>query len=190
MRCFIAIEVAEPIKGGIGQSIETLKQCQGDVKWVVSKNIHLTLKFLGNTPEELLPRIGEFLSKIVGSYEPFSIKIYNIGVFPNMKHPRVIWVGIEDSEILNSLQKDINDSMALLGYEREEREFNPHLTLGRVRSQKGITNLVKELSRYQGKDFGSMKVENIKLMHSELRPTGAEYYCLHEIPLRRRKNGE
>ncbi|MEW6162130.1 MAG: RNA 2',3'-cyclic phosphodiesterase [Nitrospirota bacterium] len=187
LRCFIAIGIPEQIKGNIGGLIETLKKYNADVKWVTYKNLHLTLKFLGKTPEELLPKIGESLSDIVLSYEPFCIKICNIGVFPNRRYPRVIWVGVEDSEILKRLQRGIEDSMALLGYEREDKEFHPHLTLGRVRSQKGMADLINELDSFERKDFGSVEVGDIKLMRSELKPTGAQYYCLHEIRFGREK---
>lgn len=190
LRCFIAIGLPERIKGDIGEVIEVLKKCNGDVKWVSSEHIHLTLKFLGGTPEHLLTKIGESLSTIVLSYEPFYIKICNMGTFPSIRHPRVIWIGVEDSEIVKRLQKDIEDSMVFLGYEREERTFHPHLTIGRIRSQKGVPNLMNRLDSFKAKDFGSTKVDDIKLMRSELKPTGAEYYCSREIALGGRKNVE
>ena len=187
LRCFVAIEIPEPIKRDIGELLEILKKYNVDVKWIRHENLHLTLKFLGNTPEDLLPKIKESLLNIVLSYEPFNIKIYTIGVFPNKKYPRVIWVGVEDSGILTKLKKDIENSMVLLGYQKEDREFNPHLTLGRVRSQKGIVNLINELDNFKDRDFGGINVESIKLMKSELKPKGAEYSCLDEIPFGRKK---
>ncbi len=187
LRCFIAIDIPEAIKEEIGELIEILKKHNVDVKWVAYKNLHLTIKFLGKTPEDLLSRISESLSNIVLSYNPFCIKIYNVGVFPNRKCPRVIWVGIEDSNILKSLQMDIEDSMAILRYQREDREFHPHLTIGRVSSQKGMIDLINELEKFKNRDFGSIEVYNIKLMQSELKPTGAQYVCLREIPLGRGK---
>jgi 2'-5' RNA ligase len=108
-----------------------------------------------------------------------------VGVFPNRKYPRVIWVGIEDSDFLKNLQKDIEHAMASLGYQKEEREFHPHLTLGRVRSQKGMAHIIHELDTLQSKDFGSVEINSIKLMRSDLKPTGSQYYCLQEIPLGR-----
>jgi 2'-5' RNA ligase len=187
LRCFVAIEIPEPIKRDIGEFIEILKKYNVDVKWVIHKNLHITLKFLGNTTDVLLTKIREALLNIVLSYEPFYIKIYTIGVFPNRKYPRIIWVGLEDPGILKKLKNDIEDSMALLGYQKEDKEFIPHLTLGRVRSQKGIINLINELDNFKGKDFGSMNVEGIKLMKSELKPKGAEYSCIYEIPFGRKK---
>lgn len=188
LRCFVAIEIPEPIKGNIGKLIEIFNKHSVDVKWVDYKNIHLTLKFLGKTPEDLLPRIHESLRKVAISYEPLYIKICKSGVFPNRKYPRVIWVGIEDSETIGRLQGDIENSMALLGFQREERAFHPHLTVGRVRSQKGMETLMNELDNFKEKDFGVIEITNIKLMQSELKPTGAQYHCLCEIPLGRRQD--
>jgi len=187
LRCFVAIELPEPIKQDIGKLIEIFKKHNVDVKWVDYKNIHLTLKFLGKTSEDLLPRVHESLRKVAISYEPLYIKICKVGVFPNRKYPRVIWVGIEDSETLGRLQGDIENSIALLGFQREERAFHPHLTVGRVRSQRGTETLMNELDDYKEKDFGAIEVTNLKLMQSELKPTGAQYHCLYEIPLGRRE---
>jgi 2'-5' RNA ligase len=187
LRCFIAIEIPESMKKYICELIDILKKQNVDIKWVTHENLHLTLKFLGNTPEILLPKISESLINIVLSYETFYIKIYTLGIFPNKRHPRVIWVGVEDSGILNKLQKDIEDSMVLLGYQKEEKEFKPHLTLGRVRSQKGILNLINELDNFKERDFGYVSVKSIKLMKSELKPKGAEYSCLYEIPFGQEK---
>lgn len=188
LRCFIAIEIPEPIKEDIGKLIETFKKHSLDVKWVEFKNIHLTLKFLGKTSEDLLPRIHESLRKVAISCMPFYIKICKAGVYPNRKYPRVLWVGIEDSETLERLQRDIENSMASSGFQREEKVFHPHLTFGRVRSQRGMGTLMNELDSYKEKDFGVIEVSNIKLMSSELKPTGAQYHCLSEIPFGRRED--
>jgi len=188
LRCFVAIEIPETIRQDIGKLIGIFKKHNVDVKWVDYKNIHLTLKFLGKTSDDLLPRVHESLQKVAISYEPLYIKICKVGVFPNRKYPRVIWVGIEDSETLGRLQGDIENSMALLGFQREERAFRPHMTVGRVRSQRGTGTLMNELDNYKEKDFGAIEVTNLKLMQSELKPTGAQYNCLYEIPLGRRED--
>ena len=188
LRCFVAIEIPEPIKEDIRKLIEIFKKHSVDIKWVEYKNIHLTLKFLGKTSEDLLPRIHESFHKVAISYKPLYIKICKVGVFPNRKYPRVIWVGIENSETLGRLQRDIENSMALLGFQREEKAFHPHLTFGRFRSQRGMGTLMNELDSYKEKDFGVIEVTNIKLMSSELKPTGAQYHCLCEIPFGRRED--
>jgi 2'-5' RNA ligase len=188
LRCFIAVDIPVQIKSDIGDLIAVFKKYNADVKWAVHENLHLTLKFLGKTSEDLLPKIAELLSKVVLSYKPFCIKIYGVGVFPNRKYPRVIWVGIEDADLLKKLQRDVENAMTSIGYEKEEREYRPHLTLGRVRSQKKMSNIIDELDNLQRKDFGGAEISNIRLMQSDLRPTGAQYSCLEEIPLGRGKN--
>lgn len=181
LRCFIAIGITDQIKREIGELIEILRKYDVDIKWVIPENLHLTLKFLGSTPDILLPKIKEYLLNIVSSYEPFYIKICKTGVFPNRKYPRVIWVGVEDSEVLMKLKRDIENSLKFFGYQKEDKEYKPHLTIGRVRSQKGIVPIVNELDHVKGKDFGVVHIDRIKLMKSELKPKGPEYSCLHEV---------
>lgn len=188
LRCFISIDIPEKIRQNIGELVEILRRRDVDVRWVENKNIHLTLKFLGKTHEELLPRIYDSLQKVAISFEPLYIRVCKTGVFPNRKCPRIIWVGTEDLETLRRLQRDIEDSIALLGFPKEERTFQPHLTIARVRSQEGIEVLIRELDRCREKDFGIFEVKGIKLMRSELKPTGAQYHCIFEIPLGRRKD--
>jgi 2'-5' RNA ligase len=183
LRCFIAIGMTDPIKKEIGKLLDIMQKHDVDIKWAAPENIHLTLKFLGSTPDALLPDIRESLSKILSSYKPFYIRIYGTGVFPNRKYPRVIWTGIDDSEILNKMKGDIEQAMALFGFQKEDREFNPHLTLGRVHSSKGVMNIVNELDNYKTMEFGMLHVDHIKLMKSDLKPKGAVYTCLNDLPL-------
>lgn len=182
LRCFIAIDITEQIRRDLGEIIDRLKKHDTDVKWVPSENIHLTLKFLGNTPEKLLPKIREELFNVVLYYKPFYITIYTTGVFPNRKYPRVIWIGVKDSEILRRLYVDIENAMVSLGFKKENKKYSPHLTIGRMRSQKGIMNLIHVLDTFKDKDFGNINIKQIKLMKSELKPQGAIYSCLYEIP--------
>lgn len=188
LRCFIAVDIPEQIKSDIGDLIAVFKEYEVDVKWVMHENLHVTLKFLGKTPEDLLPKIVKLLSEVILSYKPFYITIYGVGVFPNRKYPRIIWVGIEDVGFLKKLQEDVENAMTSIGFKKEEREFRPHLTLGRVRSQRGMANIIHELDAMQIRDFGGAEINKIRLMKSELRPTGTRYSCLREIPLGRGKN--
>lgn len=183
LRCFIAIEFPDEIKNNIGVYVEKLKATQADVKWVQAKNLHLTLKFLGATPEKIIPDISKRLSEVAGLHHGFNIRIFGAGVFPNIKQPRVIWLGIKDAEEMIKLQKDVDEAMKEFGYEIDDREFNPHLTIGRVRSPKNKDVLVKELATRKDMDFGKIEVKNITLMKSELKPGGAEYFRVSEIIL-------
>jgi len=181
LRCFIAIDIPEPIKKEIGELVDILIKYDADVKWVTAANLHLTLKFLGDTPETAIPQIQKALSTVVSSYKPFCIKIRGTGVFPNHKYPRVYWIGIEGAGILKNLKEDIENSMIHFGFRKEDKDFNPHLTIGRVRSLKGVIKVVNELGAFQEKEFGVINVASIKIMRSDLKPKGPEYTCLHEV---------
>jgi len=181
LRCFISIELPEKHKKHIGIYIEKLKAANADVKWVPAENLHLTLKFLGKTPEEMLAKINKKLLSAAKMHEKFYIHLFGAGVFPNMKQPRVVWLGMKDAEDAIKLQKDIDGSMAELGFEKEDRAFKPHLTIGRIRSPKNKDILVRELTTLKEVYFGKIEVKNIALMKSELKPSGAEHTMLSEI---------
>jgi 2'-5' RNA ligase len=188
LRCFIAIEIPETIRKSIGDSIDSLKKSGSDVKWVAHENIHITLQFLGETEESLIPEIKEALDKILASYPLFYIKISNIGCFPDGRRPRIIWVGMEGSQTLINLHKDIANEMVKFGYRKEERAFTPHITIGRVKSQRNMGELLKRLDDIRATRFSDFEVHHLTLMKSELKPSGAKYYSLAEIPFGRRIN--
>ncbi len=189
LRCFIAIEIPETIKKSVLDIIDSLRKSGADVKWVSDENIHITLQFLGETEESLIPDIKGALYKILATYSPFYIKIAKVGCFPSGRRPRVIWVGIEDSQSLINLYKDIASEMVKFGYQKEERGFTPHLTIGRVKSNRNMGELLKRLEEFTVTDFPAFEVQNIRLMKSELKPSGAKHYCLAEIPIGGSNNG-
>jgi len=186
LRCFIAIEIPETIKKSIAAIIDNLKK--SDVKWVSEENIHITLQFLGETEESLIPDIKGALYKILAPYSHFYIKIADVGCFPSGKRPRVIWVGIKESQSLINLYKDISNEMVKFGYQKEERGFTPHVTIGRVKSNRNMRELLSRLDELKVTDFPDFEVQDIKLMKSELKPSGAKYYSLAEIPFGRRSD--
>ena len=183
LRCFISLELPEELKKNIYGYIEKLKAAGADVKWIPPENLHLTLKFLGDTTEELLKSINERLISLSKSHDRFSLQISGAGVFPNIKYPRVIWLGVRDSEEIIKLQHDIDESMAGLGFEKDDKQFTPHLTVGRMKSLKNMGLLIKELATLKETDFGKIEVINIALMKSELKPGGAEHFKLNEISI-------
>jgi 2'-5' RNA ligase len=190
LRCFIAVEISEALKKLLAQTAEGLKKFGADVRWVPAEHVHLTLKFLGDTEESLVARICDALSERLSSYSPFYINISGVGYFPDIRRPRVIWVGIEESPTLKELAGDVESEMAALGYSPEGRAFSPHLTIGRVRSQKGIPAMMIGLEKLATASFGSLEIRSVILMKSELRPAGAEYSSLAEIPFGGRNDVE
>ncbi len=182
MRCFIAVTIPEPVKKAIGEVADVLRKSGADVKWVAAENIHITLKFLGSTDEEIIEDIKDALAARVSSYRPFYIRISGAGYFPPGRRPRVVWIGLGDSGVLEDLQRDVEGEMTRFGYPGEDRPFSPHLTIGRVRSDKRMTELLKRLDEFREKDFAEIEIKGITLMKSELKPAGAEYFSLAEIP--------
>lgn len=188
LRCFIALEIPETIRRSIDDTIAVLKKSGAEVKWVSCQNIHLTLQFLGETEEALVPKVKDALDKILSPYIPFYITIAGIGCFPDRKRPRVIWVGVEESLPLTNLYKDIADTLEGFGYKQEKRAFSPHITIGRVKSNRNMRELLMRLDEIRAARFSDFEVLNITLMKSELKPSGPTYYSLAEIPFGRRSN--
>jgi RNA 2',3'-cyclic 3'-phosphodiesterase len=187
LRAFIAIDLPLPIQQGLDQVINQLKSPKMNaVRWVPIKGIHLTLKFLGIVQLGNLPALTEALKTAASSFVKFEIQVGNVGVFPNLRKPRVIWVGIEAPQNLFDLQKAVDLSTQPLGYPGEDRPFSPHLTLGRVSqnaSSQEIRAVSDTLASFQAGTLGVVMVEAITLFRSELLPTGAIYTPLTEAKL-------
>jgi 2'-5' RNA ligase len=175
VRAFIAIDVPEDARASIRGIIRNIGADSRGVKWVPAQNIHLTLKFLGDVRDDLIPVIKKRLELLGSMYQPFTVDIRGAGVFPNFRNPNVLWIGIEALEGLKSLFMEIDISLSEIGFAREDRGFSPHLTIGRVKDKRGIDPVVKELATYKDTFFGTIEVREILLMESVLTPSGAEY---------------
>lgn len=185
IRTFIAIKIPEDIQEKLIGIQEKLKQSEAHVSWVKPGNIHLTLKFLGNIQEGQISKIISSLEESVKTLSPFQLQVGYAGAFPNLRYPRVVWVGVTDDETgsLKTLQKDLNLRLAKLGFKKENGRFNPHLTLGRVRSQKNRSNLLRAVEAIVNIWVGEISVDAVYLIRSELKPTGAEHTDLAKIKL-------
>lgn len=183
LRLFIAIETPPEIRPQIGAIRDRLKSSSADVKWEPDDKLHATLKFLGNTDEKLLPEIVYYIEGVGRESACLSLKYAGVGCFPNRRAPRVIWVGTEDLKgSLNPLQQEIEAALLPLGFEREDRKFHAHVTLGRVKSEKRIQSLLRMM---ESTTFESQPVEirEVALIKSELKPNGSVYTTLKTIPL-------
>lgn len=183
IRTFIAIKIPEDIQEKLSDLQEKLQQAEAHVSWVKPDNIHLTLKFLGNIEEDQIPAIVSSLKESVKVVTPFQLQIGYAGAFPNIRFPRVVWIGVTDDEngSLKALQTDLNERLARVGFKEENGRFNPHLTLGRVRSQKNRSNLLRAIEAIINIWVGVIAVNAIYLIRSELKPTGSEYTDIAEI---------
>lgn len=183
MRSFLAIELPETIKKALAEFQQELKKCGSDVRLTRPENIHLTLKFLGNIEEDKADIIAEKIRVTCKGLSVFKLSISGTGVFPNNRAPRVLWAGIELNDEIKTLQEAIEEAMASLGFERENRRFSPHLTLGRFRSSSGKQAVLDKMDSYRENIFGIMDVNSVLLMRSDLGPGGAKYRKVAELKL-------
>ena len=185
IRSFIAIKIPADIQKKLQGIQDKLKQSAAHVSWVNPENIHLTLKFLGNIEETQLDEIAAGIRNSTQGLSPFQLQVGYAGAFPNIRFPRVIWIGVSDDEAgnLKTLQQELSNNLAQIGFDAEKERFQPHLTLGRVRSQKNRSNLLRAIEAMVNVWVGEVSVRSLYLIKSELKPTGAEYTDLAEITL-------
>ncbi|MCX5707475.1 MAG: RNA 2',3'-cyclic phosphodiesterase [Candidatus Omnitrophica bacterium] len=185
MRAFIAIELPQEIKDVLAKLQAKLKLAGADVKWVEPKNIHLTLKFLGEIDEQAQKRITAKLEEISSAHQEFVISLSSCGAFPSINSPRVIWAGIEqgDKEV-SAIAEVIETQLESIGIPKETREFSSHITLGRTRSSKNRHELAQALSELSLKPLkNQFPASKITLFKSTLTPRGPIYETLQEFPL-------
>ena len=185
MRAFIAIPLSQQVKDKIEAAQDRLRKADADVRWVRPANIHITLKFLGNIEDTIIPAVKSSLSSILKSAFRFELEIKEINAFPNLAFPRTIWAGIgQGQKECMALQKDIEQAMEKLGIESEARPFSAHLTLGRIRSDKNRQQLIDTLKKE--KDFDpktKVSAGKIVLFQSLLNSEGPIYTALEEFLL-------
>jgi 2'-5' RNA ligase len=184
MRLFFAVKLSEEIQARLHEEQGALKALGADVKWVERDNIHVTLKFLGEVPETRVPELSAAAEGIAESAQPWGMGISGLGCFPSVRSPRVVWAGItQGADQMAALAESVDKAMERLGFERENRPFKAHVTLGRVRSPQGKAQLAEGLARASQAHGGEMPVNHFCLMQSELRPSGPIYTVLKDFPL-------
>jgi 2'-5' RNA ligase len=182
IRTFVAIELNREIQNRLSQLQEKLNTANADVKWVGGEKIHLTLKFLGNIATTQLEQVNAVVIKVLDGWQPFKLAFGGVGAFPNLRVPRVIWVGVvKGQEELIKLAKGLEEEFTQYNFPLENRSFSPHLTLGRIRSPRGRGQLVELLRNADASDLGSQKVEKVIIFRSDLRPEGPIYTPLRMV---------
>jgi len=184
MRLFIALPVSEGLKNGIEQGIHEAHAAGADIKWIEKNNLHLTIKFLGDQPESILPQLLAGLEQVGQAHDPFSLAFTEVGYFPNPQRPRVVWLGVEGELMAaNQLAIAVDRQLQLLNIPPEgKRKW--HLTLGRIRSDRHWEVLRPRLkpifSFLQGKTW---QIDSFSLYQSTLTPKGAIYQQLGTFSL-------
>jgi len=185
IRTFVAIKISAEMEKELGRFLAELKKDRADVKWVNHESIHLTLKFLGNLTASQVESVIEVVQKASVEFSIFHLKADEKGAFPNLKRPKVFWVGLsqaDDSTLLN-LQSKMETELAEIGFEKEVRKFHPHLTIGRVRRFKNLDDITEKFMAYELAEI-EFEVKEILIMKSVLTPKGAVYSIQKAIPLK------
>jgi 2'-5' RNA ligase len=186
IRSFIAFELPAAVISLLDRVQQELKALGLKARWVRPQNIHLTLKFLGNIDPAAIEDIGQAMAEAAGQCAPFTLTVGGIGLFPGIRRPRVIWVGLGGATgALLELHRNLAHRLAAVGFAQEKRSFKAHLTLGRIRQAANPDILDRAIQAYS--DLGNLKfsADRIILFKSELKPSGAEYSHLKQATLKR-----
>jgi len=185
LRCFIGVDVADDVRQALTRQHRQLKRQAKEYRWVDPENYHLTIKFLGNVSGEIIPDITAAVREAVEGLDPFEVRVKGFDAFPYRSTPRVVWAGIDHGgEELTELWRRIDQNLAVLGFPPDQREYTPHLTLGRARSGNKRADLMPLFNRLGGRDWGAYTVSSVKIMKSELKRKGPVYSVLEEIQLK------
>jgi len=186
MRCFVAIDLSPDVRAALEDECERLRAVapRADVRWVRIAGMHLTLKFLGEVPEEMLARIRDALAAATAATPPIALACAGLGMFPGPSKPRVVWAGITDGlRELGLLAAAVECAVEPFGFAPEQRPFRGHVTLARVRSPRGVRPLARAVEATGRAPFGSWSASHVVLYRSRLHPTGAVYEALAALPL-------
>lgn len=176
IRTFIAIKIPRELEVALGELLAEMRRAGGDVKWVHPASVHITLKFLGEITREEIAAVARAVESAAAGKASFVLRTGEKGAFPNLKRPRVFWVGLQaqhQTQLL-ALQREIESELEPAGFPREARDFKPHLTIGRVRSQRDIDRVAAAFTRNEFPMI-DLPVCEVLIMKSELTRQGAVY---------------
>jgi 2'-5' RNA ligase len=180
MRLFTGIDLPEEIRERLERLLMHLRPA-AHLKWSPVYNLHLTLKFIGEWPEEKLPQLASALRSIPPRAR-INAEVKGLGWYPNPHHPRVFWVGVQAGELLPALARDIEAALAPLGIAKEDREFNAHLTLARIKEPAPLQALRSAIAQLESLEFGSFAPDRFYLYRSQPGSAGSIYTKLSEFP--------
>jgi 2'-5' RNA ligase len=174
MRVFVALNIPEEVRKSLAQLVAQLRPACKTARWARVEGLHVTLKFIGETPLEKLEMIKTALSSIP-SRAPIPINFQGFGFFPSERRPRVLWAGVEAGPDLSELAKAVEMALDAVGIPRDTRPFAPHLTLARFESPRGLDVLQSVIHNAGSRDFGRTTATEFHLYQSVLKRGGAEY---------------
>jgi RNA 2',3'-cyclic 3'-phosphodiesterase len=180
MRVFIAIDVPNEIRQRLAAIQDELRPASRAARWVAADSIHITLKFLGEIPEERQPDIDNALTGL--TWLPMSIAVRGIGFFPGVRSPRILWAGVE-CPTMEGLASEVDTRLVQAGFDSEKRAFRAHLTLARTKETRLESALVKTAEPHGEAEFGTFVADRCYLYQSALKPGGSVYTKLKEYVL-------
>ena len=185
VRTFLAIELSPPVKARVVALQESLAAAVPDVKWVEPDNLHLTLLFLGEVDERDLLAVCRATQAAVADLPAFALSVEGVGAFPNARRPRVFWTGIGTGrEEVKAVHDALEPPLLDLGcYRREERQYTPHITLGRAKGDRPAEGFAAVLHQHPAWHGGESPVDEVCVMSSQLTPRGPVYAILGRAPL-------
>ncbi|HET60280.1 MAG TPA: RNA 2',3'-cyclic phosphodiesterase [Chloroflexi bacterium] len=187
IRLFIALTLPTAMQQHCVRLISTLKNdITTGVRWEVGDKIHITLRFLGETPSTSLPSLTESLNSLAQAHAPIMLHLAGLGAFPNWRSPSVLWLGIVPNAALNQLQSDLEQRLAGAGILKDKRKFHPHLTLGRVNrncTPEVIRQIQQACQQINLPPFSDFQAPHVVLFQSTLQRNGAIHHALHTIDL-------
>ena len=188
IRCFIAIELDDAVRGELAQLQERLRRKpfmdERSIRWVDPKLVHLTLKFLGDVEDNVVMDICQAVSDVADEFRPFEFEIGDVGCFPPRGAGRVLWVGVKDGlELLRPLHEAVDSAMEQLDFPCERRQYSAHLTLARIKNAK-IGHIVREtVDAFEPVSLGLQSVCKITVFQSKLTGSGPVYTAMHTAEL-------
>ncbi len=183
IRAFVAIELSQDLLGQLQGLTERVRSLHLDGRIPRPESIHLTLKFLGQIDRDQITSIQQALHDSGRRVPPFDLRIGDLGTFPDLRRPRVLWIGVEECQSLWKLKHELDAGLEKLGFPRDNRSFRPHLTLMRLKSAPNREELAGFLHSEAQEGLGVLEVTEVHLYQSVLKPQGAEYQKLVTVKL-------
>ncbi|WP_372677583.1 RNA 2',3'-cyclic phosphodiesterase [Desulfosarcina sp.] len=180
LRAFVAVPIPDAVSRFLMQVQARLPLPRGSIRWVAAKSIHLTLKFLGDIDPSHVPAVAAQMDATAGVTAAFSLTAKGLGVFPDPRQARVLWVGLSgDLDRLNTIQATLDSGLESVGFKRETRGFGAHLTIGRIRRRIDARLIGESVESFKAVASDSFRVDRLMLFKSMLKPSGPEYTLLH-----------
>ena len=185
IRTFVAVEISSAVRQFAAELIDEFRTAGADAKWIDPQNLHVTLKFLGDVDAREIHQPCRAVQDAVGDVAPFEFAVRGAGAFPNPNRPRTIWLGVgPGDEEMVALNRRIEPPLEKLGFRREARRYQPHLTIGRVRrGGPGVRELGELIRHYADFDVGRTTVSEVIVFSSRLDRSGPTYEALARAPL-------